>query len=157
MKDPLTELGRLASGEFVFDRPRSHLHGQVADVLPEAFERIHAQNRQIIIEEIDLGRIIGKKHCVKTNPGDQIRYARRPNRRGLSRFVVGREPEDCTSAVIILKLDDYSDTYVCLSAYIGTYSEPEPWDRFATPKSEAFWAQHALIWDPSQLEDKPNC
>jgi len=141
------ELGQLASGEYVFDRPRSHLHGDVETLLHELFARIRALDRQFIIEEIDLGRIVGKKHCVETGPDDEIVYAQRPNRKGLTRFVLNREPEDCTCAVLVLKRDEYADIYIVLTAYIGTHSEPEPWDRYATPKSEEFWSEHAMIWD----------
>ena len=146
------ELGQLASGEYVFDRPRSHLHGPVAEFLEEVFGKIHARDREIIIEQIELGRIVGKRHCVETKKADQIVFATRRNRKGPTRFVIGREPEDCSSVVVVLKLDNYSDTYVCLSAYIGTYSEPEPWDRYATPQSEVFWQRHAMIWDPNEYE-----
>ena len=152
MKTSPQELGQLASGEYVFDRPRSHLHGPVAELLPDVFGKIHAQERLMIVEQVELGRIVGKKHCVETREGDQIVFATRVNRKGPTRFVIGREPEDCTSVVVILKLDDYSDTYVCLTAYIGTYSEPEPWDRYSTPRSEAFWKHHAMIWDPKESE-----
>ena len=144
------ELGQLASGEYVFDRPRSHLHGPVKELLIEAFATIQAQDREVIIEEIDLGRIVGKRHCVETKPDDEIVFARRKHRKGLTRFVIGREPEECSSIVVILKRDEYSDTYFCLSAYIGTHSEPEPWDAYATPESEAFWQTHAMILDADQ-------
>ena len=145
------ELGQLASGEYVFDRPRSHLHGDVEALLPEMFARISSLDREMIVEEIDLGRVVGQKHCVETGPDDQIVYAQRPNRKGLTRFVLGREPEDCSSAVVILKRDEYADIYIVLTAYIGTHSEREPWDKHAGPESEPFWQAHALVWDELQV------
>jgi len=153
-KDELiSELGRLASGEYVFDRFRSHLHGDVIDLLPEVFAKITTVDREIVIEEIDLGRIVGKRVCVETDGTDEIVFARRHRRKGLTRFVKGREPEDCSTVAIVLKRDEYSDTYVCLTAYVGAHSEPEPWDRHATLESESFWQTHALIWDDLEIAD----
>ncbi len=143
-------LGQLASGEYVFDRPRSHMHSGVAPLLPEALAWIESRDRNVIIEEIDLGRIVGKKHCIETTENDRIIFDQRPGRKGLTRFVLDREPEDCSSVSVILKLDDHADIYICLSAYIGTRSEPEPWDAYATPESESFWTNHALVWERLQ-------
>jgi len=145
------EIGKLASGEFVFDRPRSHLHGEVCSLMPEVLAKVSSHEREILIEQVDLGRIVGQKICIETSPSDKIVYAQRVHRKGLTRFVMGREPEDCSSVVVILKRDADSETYVCLSAYIGTHSEPEPWDRFATPQSAEFWMTHALIWDGEEI------
>jgi len=146
MGKAIQELGQLASGEYVFDRPRTHLHGQVGELLIEVFAKVASLDREFFVAEVDLGRIVGKKVCIETGPTDEIHFARRYGRKGLSRFVVGREPEQTSCVTVILKRDEYSDTYVCMSAYVGTRSEPEPWDRNATDQSEAFWQSHALVW-----------
>lgn len=152
MAKEVRALGQLASGEYVFDRRRSHLHGSVAELLPEVFAAISSFDRELVVEEIDLGRTVGRRICVETGPGDEIVFARRHRRKGMTRFVLQREPEDCSRVVVVLKRDEYSDTYVCLSAYIGTHSEPEPWDTHATATSEAFWQTHALVWDEQLID-----
>jgi len=140
-------LGSLRSGEPVVDRYNSHLHPSVAAVLPAALARVDSNGRSFLIEEVDSGRPIGETTCLPTGPGDEIVYARRPKRSGLTRFVKGRVPEPCSSVVIILKTADGElGAYVLLTAFIGHKPEPEPWDRNATANSRSFWRTHALVW-----------
>ncbi|MCR4278304.1 MAG: hypothetical protein NUV81_00130 [bacterium] len=136
---------QLKSGEVVVDRHRSHLHPGVERLLPEAFGRIGSAGRNFFVEEIDFGRLIGETVCVATGPGDQIVFAKRPERAGLTRFVKKRKPEVCSKLVVILKAGD-CDEYVLITAFIGGRPEPEPWDRNATPRSVEFWKAHALVW-----------
>ncbi len=138
---------RLLSGEVVVDRFRSHLHPGVASLLPEALARVDSQGRQFLVEEVDFGRLIGETVCISTGSGDEIVFAQRPRRSGLTRFVKNRAPESCSSVVVILKCDDADKrVYVLITAFIGQRPEPEPWDRNAMEKSVAFWNSHALIW-----------
>lgn len=151
-------LGTLGSGEVVYDRPRSHIHGEVASLLPEALGRIESAGRSFFIEEVDFGQIIGETTCVATRPGDQIIYAKRPKRYGHSRFVLNRTPEPCSSLVVILMKaqDGDYDYYVLITAFVGHRPEPEPWDRRnfsqqpnpakAERRSRKFWANYALVW-----------
>lgn len=135
---------RLRSGEMVRDREDSHLHAGVLELLPEALGRISSLGRNFLTEEIDFGRVIGQTICVQTEPQDQIVYAVRPGRQGHSRFVLNRQPEDCTCLVVILKAEDGG--YKMITAFVGHKPEHEPWDRNATERSAAFWQNHALIW-----------
>lgn len=140
---------KLKSGEDVVDRFNSHLHVDVNAILPEALEKIESQGRSFIVEEIQMGRIIGKTTCVVTKPDDQIIYAKRPKRFGYTRFVKNRQPEICSSVVVILKTADGEmdrGKYVLITAFVGGKSEPEPWDRNATNNSKKFWDEHALVW-----------
>lgn len=136
----------LGSGQSVVDRHRSHLHGEVARLLPEALARITAGGRSFITEEVDFGRPVGETICVVTRPGDQIVYAQRPRRFGLTRFVKNRKAEPCSAVTIILKKDDREDYYILITAFVGHRPEPEPWDRNANGNSLAFWNSHALVW-----------
>ena len=138
---------KLGSGEAVVDRHQSHLHTGVASLFPEALAHIDARGRKFLVEEVDFGRLIGETVCVATNDADEIVYAQRLRRAGLSRFVKNRVAAPCAAVVVILKRDDLDmSTYVLISAFVGHKSEPEPWDRNATPQSVAFWNSHALIW-----------
>jgi hypothetical protein len=137
---------RLGSGEVVVNRHRSHLHADVEGLLPEALGQIESQGRQYMVEEVDFGRPIGQTICVTTGPGDKVLFAQRPNRFGLSRFVLDREPERCSTVVVILKKAENQDVYVLITAFVGSKPEPEPWDRNATPRSRDFWSTHAMVW-----------
>jgi hypothetical protein len=95
--------------------------------------------------EVDLGRVIGKAHCVRTKPGDEIVYAQRENRNGLTRFVRNGSPEDCRFVVVALR--KVPSGYVLETAYIGRKAPAEPWDeRYTTEESRPFWNTHALVW-----------
>ncbi len=149
---------KLFSGEMVVDRHNSHLHetGSMAELLPEALNKINARGRDFLIEEIDFGRVIGETICVATGHSDQIIFARRPKRAGLTRFVKNRRPQPCSSLVVILKKAEEDDRYVLITAFVGHISRPEPWDERAFLKQEepklareesiSFWSTHALVW-----------
>jgi hypothetical protein len=147
---------KLKSEEMIVDRHNSHLRGDVASLLPEVLAEIESHGRKFFIHEHDFGRIVGETICVPTGPGDEIVYAKRPRRFGLTRFVKNRKPESCSKAVVILKRDDYEDYYILITAFVGHRPEPEPWDtkNFARQPNPAeaerrareFWSSHALVW-----------
>lgn len=141
----------------MFDRLVSHVHkGVPAPALRAALVRIDAGGRQFLAEEVQFDEPIGETICVATRPGDEIVYAKRPGRWGPSRFVKNREPEACSSLVVILKKAEEDGNYVLITAFVGHIAEPEPWDSRAfiqqanpaeaAEKSREFWNSHALIW-----------
>jgi len=136
----------LGSGQIVVDRFNSHLHESVTVVLSEALSKVYLSDVQFAVEQVDFSSFVGVTTCVETRESDEIVYAQRPKRFGLSRFVKNRQPEPCKSIVVILKKAEDGDYYVLITAFIGVRPEPEPWDRNATPKSKDFWANHALVW-----------
>lgn len=148
----------LGSGEPVVNRYRSHIHGEIMHFVVATLIEIKSQGRDFLIEEVDFGSPIGETICVPTGPGDEIVYAQRPGRRGLTRFVKNRKPDPCSSVIIILKTaDGEPGTYVLVAAFIGRKPEPEPWDWNAirTPEQSeravVFWSSHALIWGSEQV------
>ncbi len=143
----------LASGEAVIDRFNSHNHVGVSPLLPEALAKIDSKGRQFLVEEVVFDHIIGETVCVATGPGDEIVYAKRPKRWGLTRFVRNRKPEPCSAMTVILKRDDYEPYYVLITAFVGHRPEPEPWDRNANGNSRAFWSSHALVWGCEEVID----
>lgn len=71
----------------------------------------------------------------------------RIGRRGLTRFVLHREPEECSQVVLVFKsMRDDPFGYLLLTGFVGNDSEPEPWDPKSTRRSHSFWASHALVW-----------
>jgi len=128
----------------VVDRHRSHLHGGVLDLLPHALSQIDTRGRGFLVETIDFGRVIGGQTSVPTSVGDEVVWAQRPGRVGLTRFVKNRSALPTTNLTVILKRGDRE--YVVITVWVGGQSEPEPWDRNATVRSRVFWATHALVW-----------
>lgn len=141
----LQQVGTSGDGFIVFDRPNSHHHVSPA-LLTEALGRFILRGQQFAKERVDFGRVIGNSDCVSTGDADEIVFARRPGRAGLTRFVIGRPAEACASMIIILKRrEDEPNSYVLITAFAGTAAEPEPWDKNASPTSREFWSSHALI------------
>lgn len=152
---------RLATGENVVMRPKSHLHEEARKFIAEALSRVSADSRQYVEAEVDLGRNIGQTICVRTTDADDIVYAKRWRRKGLSRLVRNRHPESCTTVFLALKkADEDAERYILMTAFIGAKAEPEPWDdeyfsqqvdsAVARQKAIKFWLNHALIL---QIED----
>lgn len=132
-------------GVGVVDRQRSHLHAGVVSLLAEALAKIDTQGRGFLVETVDFGRPVGEATRVKTGEDDEIVFAQRLGRAGLSRFVKNRKAEPTSAVTVILKKGDQEE-YILITAWIGTQAEPEPWDRNATARSREFWFQNALLW-----------
>lgn len=151
----------LGSGEPVVERYRSHNHVKLARLVVAALVRVRSQGRKYIAEEVDFGQPIGESICVATGPSDEIVYAQRPRRFGLSRFVKNRKPEPCSSVVVILKKAEDGDYYVLIAAFVGRMAEPEPWDfrnfsmqanpQEAERRAREFWSSHALVWGCEEI------
>jgi hypothetical protein len=157
-----TKYMRLKSGEEVIDRYTSHFKASVAKHLPVALAQIESLGRKFFIEEVNFREPIGETNCIPTGPSDQVIYAKRPKRFGLTRFVKNRTTEPCSSVVVILKTaDGQPGVYVLITAFIGRKPEPEPWDQrnfsHQSDRAEAerlsreFWASHALLWGSEEI------
>jgi len=138
-------LGFTANAVPVIDRPNSHRH-LARPLLQEALLNLEIQPHDFAKVAIPMGRVVGECTCVETGPGDEIVYARRPNRLGLTRFVKNRMPAPCSSVLVILKPTQEFDAMVLITAFVGTAAEPEPWDRIATEQAWEYWTNHALLW-----------
>ena len=136
---------QLGSGEQVFDRPDRHIHSGTQPFLAAALAYISSQGRGFIAEDVDFGIGIGETICVETRAGDDILFAQRVGRGGLSRFVRNRGSEPTSHVAVVLKRIP-EGSYELLSAYLGQLSQPEPWDKHATKESLEFWLKHALCW-----------
>jgi len=143
-------IGRLATGEAVYGGHNGHFatHAAAApelrDLVVEALGQING-GEQFIATAVDLGRIVGTTACVPTEDGDDIMFARRPNRHGLTRFVRGKQPMPTQFVSFILRRREGS--YELLSSWVGELAPHEPWDRHADLSvSIPFWSSHALVW-----------
>ena len=154
-------LGKTANDIPVFDRANSHFadHGFSEETMKEALSRI-TQTSQFEKHVIDMGRVVGLNSCVAVAEDDKVIKAVRKGRFGPTPMVLEREPEPCSSVVLILKkaFDNEGEYFVLITAFIGEGSEPEPWDRQLVPgspqhqKAVEFWHTHALIYDEEVID-----
>lgn len=100
--------------------------------------------------EIDTKREVGTSDLVETEEGDEIVYAKRPNRDTYARFVKNKKPIPTNRVTIELRTID-DQTYELFTAYIGRLTPSFPGNEFETPKSKPFWATHALVWGTQEI------
>lgn len=153
-KQGLDLVGKLKSGELVYNRKNSHLPRAVLGLLSEALSQLDLtsiKNGEIVTLTHDFGRVIGHNICVETSGDDIIVWAQRPGRKGLTRLVKNRQPESTSKLTVALKKDDRENYLVVLTAYIGGRSGLEPWDQRATDDDKLFWDNHALIYELTQI------
>lgn len=97
--------------------------------------------------------MVGETICIAVSEGDEIVFAQRPGRRGLTKFVRNRNPEPCRYVTVVLKR--IPEGYLLVTGFIGRKAEPEPWDdrhfqqqadpAAAETKARAFWEKRALV------------
>ena len=154
--------GELSDGSIVVDCDPSHVAADEASEVLRALNRIDPQGRSSVEEEVTFPKEVGLTKCVETTSGDQIVFAQRPNRKGLTRFVKGRAPEPTKSVFVVLK-KERDHRYLLITGFIGGKPEPEPWDEKAfalssNPKearnrSIKFWDNHALVFSHDAIVD----
>lgn len=143
---PTKILGRLRSGEVVHDRAQSHLHAGVIELLPEVLSSTDSRRQANFVREFRFNRVLGVNNRVKTGSSDEIVFAQRVGRNGLSRFVKNRQPEPTRYVTVVLNRR-FDGRYEVLTAYIGTAAPREPWDvRADRDVSARFWSLEALLW-----------
>lgn len=147
------EMGTLGSGQVVVDRHSTHNHIHDDNLLRAALLKVNLREEQFQKILVEFDHVVGVSTRVETTDADEIVYAHRVSTRGrgLTRFVKNREPEPCKSVVVILMKAREADTYVLITSFIGTLSEPEPWDPNATPQSRQFWNTNALVWGSEEI------
>jgi len=151
---------KLKSGETVLipQETKDHLlaHPEIWDVLEEALSKVESNIRDFIIEEVDMGRFIGKSGAIRLTESTmsqikKLQFAKRVGRENWSRVITGAEAPDCNSVVVIASRED-DNNYKLITAYVGWLSEREPTDPGLTvgdlPKSLKFWSSYALVYDP---------
>lgn len=113
----------------------------VDDATPYLLEHVPlvtlSENKKEFIIERKYDHIIGKTLAAK-----------RFKRRGYSRFVEGRQPENSNAFTIVINYNEHHGFYEVSAAFFGPPTLPEPWDRRAKQESLVFWRQHALIPHP---------
>lgn len=149
---------RTREGVLVVNRYSSHLHCE--ESLAFEVASLYEGDEQFVKFTHEFSDQFGYSECVKTTSNDIIFYDQRQGRKGLSRFVLDRQPERTNLLTVIMakKFDRelQQEVYVLITAFWGKPAEPEIWDEAAferdprgydTAKSAAihFWNNHALI------------
>lgn len=166
----ITPITTTANGVEVYAHPAGHPHRP--ELLVETIGKIVlSEDKTFHRETVNLGRIIGKDHLVKTTDEDYIVYLRRGNRAGETRMVI-KEAADTSFVTIVLCVarkdketpDELVGKWVVATLFEGQPGEREPWDNSfidkdvdknvmnAYLKAEAFWATNALV--PTEEEMK---
>lgn len=135
----------------IVDRHDSHVHGSdLGQVLTDTIAQLDLKDHpEFTVQTITHEAVVGLSQGVETSPDDEIIFARRHGRKGLTRFVLNRKPEPTNQVTVVLK--KIGPVYMCMSAWFGGQAEPEPWDRNATEESDIFWKNHALIFNPDDV------
>lgn len=159
-----TYIGTTRDGYKIYDRLDSHIHyeqGLTVNLLKNAISKINLYGRNFTKKVICLHKTIGTTHCVKVSEKDSknIIMAYRQGRQGPTPMVKNRSPEPCSDITIIVRKEKQIENhYTLITAFVGSHSEPEPWDKSlknnpkALQKSIHFWSTHALIFDPKLID-----
>ena len=93
----------------------------------------------------DMGRVVGMKDLVETQPSDAVFYAKRPNREKYTRFVHGKSPEPTPFVTIELRKVNEGE-YDLFTAFIGELTPSFPTGKDdQNQKNRDFWNSHALV------------
>jgi hypothetical protein len=158
-----TLIGKLGDGTPVFSKQgANHLeaHPDVVPLVPEALRHLTLADfvGRELGRAVDMGAVVGIKHCVPTGPDDKIVFRRRRGRKsGCSRFAVGRSGLPCRSVVVRLYRTD-SGLVALMTAYVGDVTPAEPnsdsgrTDAAAWKAACEFWSVHALCLEGAKVE-----
>jgi len=143
--------------EFVPRFNTSHLHPVPDRAFYALINNIGSTDEAFIELEHQFPHMVGLTSCVLTNDGDDIVYAIRRGRKGHSRLVLNRKPDECDTVFGAFKRD--GNRYIIITTYVGRKNALEPWDQRATEKDLSFWKDHALIYDSfrSDIIHKSSC
>ena len=153
-------IGKSADGYSIFDRTDSHIHlegGLTDELLKSAVSMVRTSGKSFFKAKCQFEKPVGYSMCVPVSKKDNVLMVYRKGRKGMTPMVKGRNPEPCSSIIVILKKDQTNHCYILVSAFIGNETEKEPWDAFVRTeeqrkKSITFWTTHALIYDENQID-----
>ncbi len=98
-----------------------------------------------VVLEAHMGRIVGTSDVVKTTDKDAVFYAKPTGSNEFMRFVKNRSYIPTHYLTLVLK--EGESGYELLDINIGRKRPYIPGSPLASDTSEAFWAEHARIWE----------
>ncbi len=119
-------------------------HPELLDLVKEVLSQYDVTADQIRFNT-DMGRVVGEKDLVETKDGDDVFYAKRPNREKYTRFV--RNKSAVPTNFITIELRKVNDTeYDIFTAFIGELTPSFPTGKDdRNQKNRDFWNSHALV------------
>lgn len=136
--------------------------GAARPFLAPVLAAIDTRSRKHLVETITFPDIIGDSIVVRTTAIDDIVWAQREGKIGLSRMVRGRLPEPTRDYTVVLgERTEVPGTYVLLAAWFGPAGEIEPCDfvklyrrkrnsdnrQMEMLRARRFWQHHAFCLD----------
>lgn len=159
MKKDEELLCKSANGKrVVFDPVNSHTatHFKDAPKLRELAEELLSNmslEGDLIANDVDMGKIVGKSDVVRVDDTDEIVYAIRKSRedQGYVPFTKSRSPQPSSLISTYLVKQD-AETYELSSVWIGEYESPMfPQMDNATAESIPYWSNHAFAWGSQEI------
>lgn len=147
-------LGRLASGEEVWDREvKSLLTGDEGawrkERLLQALAQIESGSRQTIEYEAKFEKVVGWDILVQTEPDQRdIVWVQIPGLAGHTRVNlqgIGPARREPTKSLTVLLDRRAAGGYTLRTFWFGPWRPPEPWEPGAGPEALAFWMSHAVL------------
>ena len=116
--------------------------------IEEVLEKV-SYKPPFFMEEIEMGKVVGKTACVAVTSDDDVRWEERPGRNIKSPVVYGREAEETSVATVGICTDKDDGVVTVFTAFAGEKAPKEPNDPYLRPEekeeSEKFWSSHALV------------
>jgi hypothetical protein len=144
-------LGKLADGRKVYDRTDSHVKPVLIPLVRKSISTIDPKGEVFVEKEVIFPKAIGKCDIVETDSKDEVFFAKRENRLGLSRFVKNKIGEESNTLTIVLTKRPSENFFILVTAFIGKITPPEPYSPYATEESKKFWARHAFVWEENSV------
>ncbi len=115
------------------------------ELVREALGTIYTDDKEQVVVERDLGRIVGTTLLVETDDTDDIVYAKRIGRDTYSRFTKSRSPVPTNWIVVVLRKID--DGYILWTAMCGRLLPDDAYDLDSN-----FSKTHAMAYDESLVQ-----
>jgi len=132
-------------------------HPDVWDVIEEAILKVDTKGEDLVLAEVDLGRVVGRSGAVKLDSTplsmtNKLQFAKRIGRTNWSRVATTTDGPEVSTVVVIAK-KEVDGQYSLLTSYIGWLSEREPSDPNLlvgdVPPTLEWWKDYALVYDQS--------
>jgi len=148
----LEKLGTSADGASVFLNQSNtnvtyHLleTPDLIDLVREVLSTIQLLDKDQVVAERDLGRIVGTTNLVETTEKDEIVYAKRIGRDSYSRFVKNRQPTPCSSIVVVFRKGESG--YYLWTAMCAKLQPKDAWIE------DSYFSQtHAMAYDEGLVQ-----
>lgn len=150
-------------GEDTLEHLKAHSDLKFSDIA-EAVSKVTWYNAPFGIDNVDLGRVVGKDRCVEVAPetANHIQMRTRKGRKGKTPILLEKEgfaPADTSKMVVGICKDREDGIDTLFTAFYGILAPREPWDEAIEKgsKEEAesveFWRTHALVVSDDDLAD----